>query len=403
MNTGGYASGGAERSLALLIKGLSKRGHESGVVTLAAGDAVDAFSGVGASILANGLKHNLGAVRRHGSAVQFLTGAGRMVLPAIRTAREICALARLFEADLIHTNGVRAHVLTPLLANAGPVVWSLRDVPPGWMARVVIRNAARAAAAITAPSWFAGQLTSGCRRPIYVIDNPVESPPSLDVELARSSLGIRNGRRVVGVVSHLHPIHGQHIAIAAWQRLAEPRPLLVLAGGDLYGDVSKDYRETLRASIIELGLEDDVVLLGLVSDTSYLYAACDLLVHPALYPEGFGRSMAEAQTAGVPVVATSIGAACELIEDGRSGLLVPPGDASALTDAVSRVLQDPTLSRRLSSGGLATSERYRPEAHAEAMESVYRVVTAWGGSDGERGQTRCASLLARGGVPRAAP
>lgn len=376
MNPGGNASGGAERSLALLIKGLATRGHEIGVVTFLSGDAADAFTSAGAVILANGLEHSLGAVRRHGSAVQFLTGAGRMVLPAVRTAREIRRIARIFEADLIHTNGVRAHVLTPLLANARPVVWSLRDVPPGWMARMVIRNAARAAAAITAPSWFAGQLTSGCRRPIYVIDNPVEAPPSLDVELARSSLGIRNDRPVVGVVSHLHPIHGQHIAIAAWQGLAKPRPLLVLAGGDLYGDVSRDYRETLRASIIKMGLEEDVLLLGLVSDPAYLYAACDLLVHPALYPEGFGRSMAEAQTAGVPVVATSIGAACELIEDGRSGLLVSPGDSSALSAVISRVLQNPTLALKLRAGGLATSERYRPEAHAEAMESVYRVVTA---------------------------
>jgi glycosyltransferase involved in cell wall biosynthesis len=174
----------------------------------------------------------------------------------------------------------------------------------------------------------------------------------------------------------MHPVHGHHIAVAAWRRLTAPRPLLLLAGGDLYGDVSRRYRESLRASISRMGLEEDVILLGLVRDAASLYAASDLVVHPALHPEGFGRVMAEAQLAGVPVVATSIGAASELIDDGRSGLLVPPGDASALGDAVCRVLDDPVLYERLRTGGLAMSERYRPEVHAAAMESVYRMVRA---------------------------
>ena len=197
-----------------------------------------------------------------------------------------------------------------------------------------------------------------------------------DVGDARAALGIRHGGAVVAVAAHMHPSKGHHIAIAAWGRLPTPRPLLLLAGGDLYGDGSKKYQDSLCSSINRMGLEDDVVLLGLVRDPACLYAACDLIVHPALHPEGFGRSMAEAQTAGVPVVATSIGAANELIEHGRSGLLVPPGDVGALANAVSQVLQDPVLYDRLRSGGLATSERYRPEAHAAAMESVYRAVTA---------------------------
>jgi glycosyltransferase involved in cell wall biosynthesis len=198
----------------------------------------------------------------------------------------------------------------------------------------------------------------------------------LHVKVARNALGIHDDRAVVAVVAHLHPTKGQHIAIEAWQRLKAPRPLLILAGGDLYGDASRNYRGSLRASISRMELEEDVVLMGLVPDMAALYAACDLLIQPALYPEGFGRSTAEAQAAGVPVVATSIGATPELIEDGQSGLLVRPGDASALAAAVSRVMSDPILSSRLRAGGIAASERYRPETHAGAIESVYLAVTA---------------------------
>src|ERR1700674_2256760 len=100
VNPGGDASGGAERSLALLIKGLKKRGHDIGVVTLVAGDAVDAFSSAGASILANGLRDSLGAVRRHGPSTGFVIGAARTVLPAIRAGRQIRRLAARFGADL---------------------------------------------------------------------------------------------------------------------------------------------------------------------------------------------------------------------------------------------------------------------------------------------------------------
>jgi glycosyltransferase involved in cell wall biosynthesis len=375
VNPGGDAAGGAERSLALLIKGLQKRGLEIGVVTLMAGNAVDAFSSAGAAILANGLRDSLGSARRHDASIKFAIGAARMVLPAINAARTVRELARQFGADLIHTNGLRAHMLTPLLAKEYPVVWSLRDVPSGWLARRLTRRAARAASVITAPSSFAARFTSRSGRPMYVIPNPVERPTVLDVEVARNRLGIPHGRAVVAVAGHMHPVHGHHIAVAAWLMFAAPRPLLLLAGGDLYGDASKRYLRALRSSIGRMGLEDDVMLLGLV-DAADLYAACDLIVHPALHPEGFGRVMAEAQLAGLPVIATSIGAARELIDDGRSGLLVPPGDASALADAVRRVLEDPILSERLRAGGLAAGERYRPEAHAAAMESVYRAVTA---------------------------
>lgn len=124
-----------------------------------------------------------------------------------------------------------------------------------------------------------------------------------------------------------------------------------MAGGDLHAGASQNYRGVLRASISRMGLENDVVLLGLVPNAARLYAACDLIIYPALYPDGFGRSTAEAQLAGVAVLATSIGAARVPIEDTRSGLLALAGDASELIDVVSGVLPDPALSGGLRPGG----------------------------------------------------
>lgn len=377
MNPGGSAAGGAERSLVLLINGLNGRGHEVAAVTLMEGDAADAFASAGATILANGLGEGLGRARRHGSLARFLRGSLESLPEVASTVTTLRALAASFGAEVIHTNGLRAHVLTPLLVRGGhKVVWTLRERPPGRVGRRLTRSAARFATAVVAPSSFAADLASRSRRPVYVIPNPVEKPRSPDGKACRRALGLPLERPIVGVVAHLHPTKGHHVAIAAWKNLDRPRPLLVLAGGDLYGRASIDYRRSLEALIVEKGLERDVMLVGLVGDMANLYGACDVVVHPALHPEGFGRSIAEAQSAGVPVVASALGGPLELIEDGVSGILVPPDDATALAREVARVLHDTGLRSRLRAGGLGVSERYGVPAHAAAVESVYRAVSS---------------------------
>jgi glycosyltransferase involved in cell wall biosynthesis len=118
------------------------------------------------------------------------------------------------------------------------------------------------------------------------------------------------------------------------------------------------------------------MLLGGVDDVRQVYAAADVVVHPALHPEGFARVIVEAQLAGVPVVATRTGAAIELIEEGITGLLVPPSDPLALHAAVNALLSDPVAARALSARARSAAARFRPEYHVRAMEALYqRVVT----------------------------
>jgi glycosyltransferase involved in cell wall biosynthesis len=102
----------------------------------------------------------------------------------------------------------------------------------------------------------------------------------------------------------------------------------------------------------ELGLGDRVRITGRVSreELVQLYNESELLVSPSLY-EGFGLPAAEAMACGTPVIATTAGAFPEVIEDGVSGLLVPPRDAAALAAAIERVLDDPALRRRLAHEG----------------------------------------------------
>jgi glycosyltransferase involved in cell wall biosynthesis len=107
---------------------------------------------------------------------------------------------------------------------------------------------------------------------------------------------------------------------------------------------------SLRSLAAELGIESRVEFLGLRDDVPELLREADAFVHPTL-TEGFGNAVAEAMASGLAVVVTRVGGLPEIVEDGVSGLLVPPGDAAALAAGIEAVARDAALRARL--GGRA--------------------------------------------------
>jgi glycosyltransferase involved in cell wall biosynthesis len=112
--------------------------------------------------------------------------------------------------------------------------------------------------------------------------------------------------------------------------------------------VDRPIAQMVPQMVERLGLHGRVTLTGRVSreDLVRLYCSSQLLVSPSLY-EGFGLPAAEAMACGLPVIATTAGAFPEIIEDGVSGVLVPPGDTAALADAVRRLMADAQLREEL--------------------------------------------------------
>jgi glycosyltransferase involved in cell wall biosynthesis len=84
-----------------------------------------------------------------------------------------------------------------------------------------------------------------------------------------------------------------------------------------------------------------VHFLGQRSDVSRLMRAVDAVIHPSIDPEPFGRTLVEAMLAEVPVIASDAGAASDILDGGRVGTLVPPGDADALAAAIAHVMSRP--------------------------------------------------------------
>ncbi len=167
-------------------------------------------------------------------------------------------------------------------------------------------------------------------------------------------------------------------AMAALKARAESngagrRPVLAVVGGHTFFDY-RAYRDGALARLPELGLveERDVLLLGTVSeaDLGGWYRAADAFAFPSV-KEGFGLVVLEALAAGLPVVASAIPVFAEYLEDGRSALLVPPGDAGGLAGALGRLAGDPGLRRQLAAGGRPLVDRFTWAASAAAHREIY--------------------------------
>ena len=146
-------------------------------------------------------------------------------------------------------------------------------------------------------------------------------------------LGLRPGP-LIGVFSRLAPWKGQHVVLQALAKL--PGVHCIVAGSALFGEDA--YAESLRLLASDLGIEDRVTFLGQRGDVPALMPAVDIVVHPSVDPEPFGRTLVEAMLARTPVIATDAGAASEILDGGEAGTLVPPGDAGALTEAIRETL-----------------------------------------------------------------
>ena len=139
-------------------------------------------------------------------------------------------------------------------------------------------------------------------------------------------------------------------------------------------------RSSLETLARKLGVVDAVTFTGLLppDEVGGWYARSDVLLLPAVTDwkgeqEGFGMVLVEAMRAGLPVVASRSGGITDVVRDGETGLLVPERDASAVTAAITRLIDSPALARRLGDAGqAAVRERFAPDAIARVFDGVYR-------------------------------
>ena len=194
---------------------------------------------------------------------------------------------------------------------------------------------------------------------LVVVHNGIE--PAVDVAPVR----LADGPTVLEV-ARLAEVKGQRTLLEA---LVNLQATAVLVGRDLEQEGA--YERVLRVDAERLGVADRTVFAGYRDDVPALLAGCDVVCLPSR-AEGLPLVVLEAMAHAKPVVATPVGGTPELVVDGETGLLVPPGDADALTEALAALLGDPDRARRLGEAG-----RERVLAEFSAARAAERVLALY--------------------------
>ncbi len=199
------------------------------------------------------------------------------------------------------------------------------------------------------------------------VDFEKMSRRQMDQKAARLSLGIENGGPIIGTVAHLSKKKGHRYLLEAAREIVAdfPDAVFLWAGeGELEGE--------LRQLAIQWELAGNIRFLGYRLDVPSLLEALDMFVLPSV-EEGMPNALLEAMAKKVPVVATDVGGNPEVVEHERSGILVPPQNASALAGGMMRILRQPSVAASMAEAGARrVRDRFRIEVMIQEIEQLYR-------------------------------
>ncbi len=211
-------------------------------------------------------------------------------------------------------------------------------------------------------------------RSLRVVPNGIDASPFErgDGKAFRRQFPVVRGKAVL-YVGRLTRSKGVDLLIDAFAKVKKrvaDASLVVVGSGD------SGYTRQLVARSALLGISESVVFTGRIPDEvlPHAYAASEMTVLPS-YMEGFGLSVLESMASARPSIATRVGGVPEVMVDGETGLLIPPGDAERLAEAMTSLLKDPALAARMGAAGRARAKReFTVERMAEGTLAVYREV-----------------------------
>jgi glycosyltransferase involved in cell wall biosynthesis len=279
-----------------------------------------------------------------------------------RAARHIRSLARQHGSRVLYSHNTWGHYVAAAAAaslrRAAPgrsiaSVWHIHNDHSRWLTKRLDRAAIRlgGVAAITAVSRSMGQPFAGLRVPLTVVTNGIEvdaCQAAAREPLLRARLGLDASAIVVAYAGRLVEHKGIHVLLEA-ARLAVPGVpglhVVILGGSPRHEP--RDVVAQLRAQVDAWGLSGRIHLPGHVEEVERHVADADLAVVPSTCPDGCPLAAIEALCLGVPVVASAVGGLPEIVRDGVNGLLVSPGDARALADAIVSLARAPDRRRQM--------------------------------------------------------
>jgi glycosyltransferase involved in cell wall biosynthesis len=352
---------GAERVLLMILQGLEPGRFESVLLCPSEGPLQQLATESGVSCESVPALDARFTVRPDRLFKYFLSFVG-----VISQLRRQVKVAR---PDLVHANSIRSGLVatTATLGLSTRVVWHLHDLLPKHPLSIAIRCFAflfvrtqMIAVSQAVADKFAGGLFSLKNR-IKVILNGLDvdrfTPSDVTRAAKRKEVGLRDEEFAVGIVGLLTPRKGQLELLHAFKQVTAnvPHAVLLIAGSAVFNR-DGEYEQLLRNTVVQLGLEERVHFLGERSDVPELMQSFDtLVVNSSVEP--FGLVVIEGMASEKAVIASRTGGIPEIIQHGRSGWLVTPGEISTLAEAIATVATNTELRTDIAKQGRLTVEK----------------------------------------------
>jgi glycosyltransferase involved in cell wall biosynthesis len=294
-------------------------------------------------------------------------------------AYKLLALARQQRVEILHSHGYKPNILVgfiPSRIRRVPLVATAHGYTHGvgfnrmtlyrWLDLRAIRRCDRVVLVHGQMIASSGLESLDAGR-VRIIENgiPDAGVPAANEAVDRRILEFCRNRHVVGAVGRLSPEKGFDRLIAAFAKLAGSDSNLRLV---ILGDGSE--RPALERQVAEANLSDRVLMPGFADGQRHL-PLFTVFVLPSL-SEGLPLTVLEAMRAGVPIVASHVGGVPAVLDEGRCGVIVAPGDVDGVADGISRILTDPRLRESLVSAALTRVRDYSAQRMAERYLDVYR-------------------------------
>jgi glycosyltransferase involved in cell wall biosynthesis len=350
-------NGGAQEHVYSLLSRMDRTRYEPSVVSLSPGSAVRAIQRLGIPVVVFDEPDDaiaVGALAAHLSDVGAEIVHNHMYRAELVGTRAAIALdeaghRRPWVIGTVHSSRIRAADDREVLRHLTPRMNHLVAV-----SRAIVHK-------------IAEERPSGV--PVSLVHNGVDLARYDRTEACctlAEDYGLVPGAQIVGVVGRLESEKGHPTLIEAWPLVLRAVPGAYLL---IVGEGSR--REALEHQVAELGIGSQVIFTGRRDDVPAVTAALDVAVLPS-YREAQGLTILEAMALSRPVVASNVGGIPEMVEDGLTGLLVPPHDPEALAAAITRLLVDHPLADMLARAGHdLVHERFCVELMVRSIEDLY--------------------------------
>ena len=333
--------GGAEISTLLLLKYMDKERFNPIYIIPDVGPLLDRIRGLGVKVLTIPLKQ---------IKLPFPSGY-------LRTVWKLAWFIKKNEIDLvICTNEIcNQYGLPASKLNCVPIASHTRnlilDYRSFWRMFLHFPDVLIANSKATAESYSSFVRKNQRIEIVYNGVDLEEYSPSENGSTVRKRYGIGDNKFLIGMISRITRTKRQDVFIKAMAEVVKIYPdVCALIIGETKIDRSENYLEELQQLVKELKIGDKVIFTGFIDNMKELYESIDLLVLPSL-AEPFGRVLIEAMAMEKPVIATRAGGAAEIVENGVTGLLVPPDDINGLAKAIVKMLEDEDNRKRMGKAG----------------------------------------------------